>query len=270
MAHSQDSDLDRSRLRRAEAVLDEEPLLSEDALWLIRFTSDYYHHPIGEVATAALPALLRRGKALHPLLEFVAVTDSGEHVDIDLLVKRAPRQAELLLQLIDSGGNGIDADSLTDLLPNWRRAAKALSEKGLITRFESRREEREPVSSVLPQPGPTLDSQQEQAVDTIRRTSGFGAFLLDGVTGSGKTEVYLHLIEDALRDKKQALVLVPEIGLTPQMITRFRARLGIEPAVLHSGLSDLERLSAWRRRDSLRARGNSTSRSMIAVGTGFR
>ncbi len=247
MAHSEDSDLDRSRLRRAEAALDEEPLLSEDALWLIRFTSDYYHHPIGEVAAAALPALLRRGKALHPLLEFVAVTDAGEHVDIDLLAKRAPRQAELLLQMIDSSGNGIDADSLTDLLPNWRRTAKALLEKGLITRFESRREEREPVAVASTQPGPTLNRQQEEAVDTIRRTSGFGAFLLDGVTGSGKTEVYLHLIEDALREKKQALVLVPEIGLTPQMITRFRARLGIEPAVLHSGLSDLERLSAWRR-----------------------
>ena len=247
MGHSADSELDRSRLRRAEAALDDEPLLSEEALWLIRFTSDYYHHPIGEVATAALPALLRRGKALHPLLEFIAVTDAGEHVDIAPLAKRAPRQAELLLQMIDAGGNGIDADSLTNLLPNWRRTAKALLEKGLLTRFENRREEHEPVAVASPQPGPTLNRQQEEAVDSIRRATGFGAFLLDGVTGSGKTEVYLHLIEDALREKKQALILVPEIGLTPQMIKRFRARLGLEPAVLHSGLSDLERLSAWRR-----------------------
>ncbi len=247
MAHTEESDLDRSRLRRVEAILDDEPLLSAEALWLIRFTSDYYHHPIGEVATAALPALLRRGKSLHPVLEFVAITDAGAHLDIDLLAKRAPRQAELLLQMIDAGGNGIDADSLTSLLANWRRAAKPLFEKGLITRFESRAEEHEADAAVSPQPGPTLNTQQQEAVDSIRRSSGFGAFLLDGVTGSGKTEVYLHLIEDALREKKQALVLVPEIGLTPQTITRFRARLGLEPAVLHSGLTDTERLSAWRR-----------------------
>jgi primosomal protein N' (replication factor Y) len=230
-----------------EAALDDTPLLSDEALWLIRFTSDYYHHPIGEVAAAALPALLRRGNALHPVLEIIAVTNAGEHADIDALAKRAPRQAELLVQMIDAGGNGTDTDSLTDLLPNWRRAAKALFEKALITRFESRREEHEPATNVSPQPGPILDKQQEDAVDSIRRTSGFGAFLLDGVTGSGKTEVYLHLIEDVLREKKQALVLVPEIGLTPQMITRFRARLGVEPAVLHSGLTDVARLSAWRR-----------------------
>ncbi len=247
MDHSDESDVDRSRLRRVETVLDDKPLLSGDALWLIRFTSDYYHHPIGEVAAAALPALLRKGKALHPVLEFIAVTDAGEHADIAALTRRAPRQAELLLQLIDAGGNGIDTDSLTDLLPNWRRAAKALFEKTLITRFESRRDEHEAVTNVSPQPGPTLDEQQEEAVDSIRSSSGFGAFLLDGVTGSGKTEVYLHLIEDALREKKQALVLVPEIGLTPQTIKRFRARLGIEPAVLHSGLTDIARLSAWRR-----------------------
>ena len=247
MAHSDDSDLERSRLRRVEAARDDKPLLSDEALWLIRFTSDYYHHPIGEVAAAALPALLRRGDALHPILEFVAVTNTGERADIDALAKRAPRQAELLLQLIDAGGNGIDTDSLTDMLPNWRRAAKALFEKALITRFETRREEHEPVTNASPQPGPKLDQQQDEAVDSIRNASGFGAFLLDGVTGSGKTEVYLHLIEDVLREKKQALVLVPEIGLTPQMITRFRARLGVEPAVLHSGLTDIERLSAWRR-----------------------
>jgi primosomal protein N' (replication factor Y) len=164
MDHSDESDVDRSRLRRVETVLDDKPLLSGDALWLIRFTSDYYHHPIGEVAAAALPALLRRGKALHPVLEFVAVTDAGEHADIAALTKRAPRQADLLVQLIDARGNGIDTESLTDMLPNWRRAAKALFEKTLITRFEGRRDEHEAVTSVSPQPGPTLDRQQEEAI----------------------------------------------------------------------------------------------------------
>ena len=247
MAHSDDTEFDRSRLRRVEETLDDQPLLSEEALWLIRFTSDYYHHPIGEVAATALPSLLRKGKTLHPVLEFFAVTDAGEHIDIGPLQKRAPRQAELLMHLIDAGGNGIDAESLGTLLPNWRRAAKPLLEKGLIMRFETRADEQEPAAALTARPGPVLNPQQAAAVDSIRRTSNFGAFLLDGVTGSGKTEVYLHLIEDVLRAGKQALVLVPEIGLTPQTITRFRARLGIEPAVLHSGLSDVERLANWRR-----------------------
>jgi primosomal protein N' (replication factor Y) len=246
MEQAADTDLDRSRLKRAEAVLDDEPLLSDEALWLIRFTSDYYHHPVGEVAAATLPALLRKGKALHPVLEFVALTDAGKRSDIDTLRKRAPRQAELLTQLAGAGSAGIDADSLTALSPNWRRAAKPLFEKTLIARFENRSDDRTPPHT-SPRPGPTLNKRQEQAVASVRRATGFGAFLLDGVTGSGKTEVYLRLIEDALKADKQTLVLVPEIGLTPQMITRFRERLGIEPALLHSGLSDAERLAAWRR-----------------------
>ena len=245
MGHATDSELDRPRLKRAEAVLDDEPLLSDDALWLIGFTSDYYHHPVGEVAAATLPALLRKGKALHPVLECIALTDAGEHCDFDTIRKRAPRQAELLTHLAAAGSTGIDADSLTALLPNWRRAAKPLLEKALITRVESCADDREaPVES--PQPGPTLNQQQEQAVKSVRRAAGFGAFLLDGVTGSGKTEVYLRLIEDTLKADKQILVLVPEIGLTPQMISRFRERLGIEPALMHSGLGDVERLAAWR------------------------
>ena len=246
MGHAADSEFDRSRLKRAKDVLDDEPLLSDDALWLIRFTSDYYHHPVGEVAAATLPALLRQGKALHPVLEFIALTDAGERFDPDTLRKRAPRQAELLDQLAGAGRIGFDAASLTALLPNWRRAAKPLFEKALINRFENRADARTPPAA-SPRPGPTLNERQEQAVASVRGASGFGAFLLDGVTGSGKTEVYLRLIEDSLNAGKQTLVLVPEIGLTPQMLARFRERLGIEPALLHSGLSDVERLSAWRR-----------------------
>ncbi len=246
MAHAADSDLERSRLKRVEAVLDDEPLLSDDALWLIRFTSDYYHHPVGEVAAAMLPVLLRKGNALYPVLEFIAPTNAGVNHDINALTKRAPRQAELLLLLCHADGNGIDADSLTKLLPNWRRAAKPLFDKALIARFENRADDRAPSSST-PQPGPTLNRRQEQAVKSVRGATGFGAFLLDGVTGSGKTEVYLRLIEDALNANKQTLVLVPEIGLTPQMISRFRERLGIEPTLMHSALSDVERLTAWRR-----------------------
>lgn len=246
LAHADRSKLPSEKIRRVLTVLDEAPLLSDADLWLVSLASDYYHHPVGEVVAAALPALLRHGKALHPLLEHVAIADTADSVDIDALAKRAPRQSELLELLRDAGGNGMDVALLSEHMPNWRRAARALFEKGLITRYDARAEP--PKLAVLgaAQPGPKLNDDQRAALATIRDGRGFAAHLLDGVTGSGKTEVYLHLIKDALASDKQVLVLVPEIGLTPQLVSRLRTRLAIEPALLHSALSDVDRLCAWR------------------------
>src|SRR5690606_4754324 len=93
--------------------------------------------------------------------------------------------------------------------------------------------------------GPVPNDEQQVAIDTLRAAHGFAPLLLDGVTGSGKTEVYLHAIADCLARGKQALVLVPEIGLTPQLLARFRARLGVPVHASHSGLNDGERARTW-------------------------
>ncbi len=244
--HADSTSLPADKVRRCTRTLDDQPLLSADDLWLIRFTSDYYHHPVGEVVAAALPALLRQGKALNPVLRFVAVTDAGASADIESLAKRAPRQAELLELLMDAGGNGVDEDALTDLLPTWRRAAKGLFEKGYAQRFEAVADAPEPPTVVDAEPGPNLNPDQQKALERIRSGNDFGVYLLDGVTGSGKTEVYLQLIRDVLDGGRQVLILVPEIGLTPQLVTRLTRRLGITPAVMHSGLTDTARLAAWR------------------------
>jgi len=241
------SDVPDTRMRRVAAVLDDEALLSEDDMWLIRFTSSYYHHPIGEVVAAALPGLLRQGKPLSPTQTFVAITAAGQSADLENLAKRAPRQVELLELLLDAGGNGIDTDSLTEQMPTWRRAEKGLLEKGFASRFDAIRDEPEAAVELSRQAGPELNAHQRDAVAAIRDASGFNAFVLDGVTGSGKTEVYLRLMLEVLDAGRQVLVLVPEIGLTPQLVGRFRTRLGIEPAILHSSLSDAARLQAWRR-----------------------
>lgn len=240
------SEIPVEKIRRCLETLDEEPLLSDEDLWLIRFTSDYYHHPIGEVVATALPALLRHGKPLDPTVNFVSITDAGESMDMESLAKRAPRQAELLTVLFDAGGNGMDEDALTELVPDWRRAAKGLFEKGLAQRFVARATEPESVTTEDSEPGPELHGAQQDALERIRERPGFGVFLLDGVTGSGKTEVYLRVIKDVLDAGQQVLILVPEIGLTPQLVSRLERRLGIAPAVMHSGLTDLERLTAWR------------------------
>ncbi len=246
VAHARDSELPRNRIRRVLAVLDEAPLLRDEDLWLLGFTSDYYHHPVGEVAAAAIPALLRQGRPLNPLLRHVAATDTAQHFDVDALAKKAPRQAELLELLLDSGGNGIEVEVLAEQMPAWRRCYRALAGKGLVTEFEIRADDPEPAARSNAEAGPELNRDQQAAVTAIRSATGFHASVLDGVTGSGKTEVYLRLISEAIAGGRQVLVLVPEIGLTPQLVSRLRTRLGIEPALMHSGLSDLERLRAWR------------------------
>jgi len=246
LTHATDSDVPASRLRRVIEVLDDAPILTDEDLWLLRVTSYYYHHPIGEVVAAALPALLRQGKALHPVLDCIAVTDAAESFDIESMSKRAPRQAELLELLRDAGGNGLDVDTLSELLPAWRRAARPLMQKGLICRFESQMEEPQSLMEISQQPGPQPNEHQRAALEAIRGTPGFGAFVLDGVTGSGKTEVYLQLMQDALDNDRQVLILVPEIGLTPQLVKRLSTRLGVVPTVLHSKLTDRARLSSWR------------------------
>ena len=263
LGHSTDSDLAPGKLRRCTTVLDDEPLLREADLRLLRFTSDYYHHPVGEVVAAALPALLRQGKALHPVVETVVATEIAGSTDVEALAKRAPKQAELLETICDAGGNGIEADHLTDLLPHWRRAATGLFGKGLIERSDARAPDFDETVAPDAEAGPTLNQDQQASLDALRNSDGFAAFLVEGVTGSGKTEVYLQRMRDVIDTGRQVLVLVPEIGLTPQLVSRLRKRLGIEPALLHSGLTDSERLAAWRAARSGAARLVVGTRSAI-------
>ncbi len=263
LSHATSSEVPADKLRRCLEVLDDEAVLGDEELRLVRFTSDYYHHPIGEVVAAALPALLRQGKSLYPIVETVSVTDSGENTDVESLARRAPKQAELLETLLDAGGSGLEADAITDMLPNWRRAARALFEKGLIQRVELRSADFDETLAPDATPGPALNDDQQTAVTSLRRSDAFGAFLIEGVTGSGKTEVYLRRMQDIIEQGKQVLVLVPEIGLTPQLVARLRKRLGIEPALLHSALTDIERLSAWRAARSGAARLVVGTRSAI-------
>ncbi len=241
------SELPKSKLKRASRLLDRSAILGDADLKLIRFTADYYHHPIGEVAATALPALLRQGKALYPVVECVAATDVAKSIDVEALAKRARRQGELLQLLLDAGAGGMDVDTLREIMPTWRQAAKGLFAKDLIQRFETRGDDASPSpQKPVLRPGPELNAEQARAVWSVRATEGFQAFVLDGITGSGKTEVYLKLIEQQLEAGRQVLILVPEIGLTPQLVSRLTDRLGIQPALLHSGLTNLERLAAWR------------------------
>jgi primosomal protein N' (replication factor Y) len=244
MELSDHSELPAGKLRRALAVIDSAAILTGHDLWLIRFTSDYYHHPIGEVAAAALPTPLRGGKPLYPTVRRLALSEEGKAEDSRVLRKRAARQADLLEKLQDR--SPVDFTELDAAMPGWRRVYKAMADKGWLIETELSEATPSLEGPYPPQKGPTLNADQAAALAEIRKTAGFAVTLLQGVTGSGKTEVYLRLIHDVLAAGRQVLVLVPEIGLTPQLVARFSKRLGFAPAVLHSSLTDSERLASWR------------------------
>jgi primosomal protein N' (replication factor Y) len=260
--HADRSEVPQSRLRHAIAAIDDDPLLGKQELWLLRFASNYYQHPVGEVVAAALPALLRQGKPLHPIVQQIQVTQDGENADLEILQKRAPKQAQLLAAILEAGC--IRFDQLDKLQPGWRRLRKSLSDKGWVSVNETV-DTATPRNPAAAEAGPVLNSDQSEAVTAIREHAGFQVSLLDGVTGSGKTEVYLHLMLDQIAAGKQVLILVPEIGLTPQLVSRLGARLGEDPVVLHSGLTDSARLAAWRQARSGDANVVLGTRSAIFV-----
>jgi primosomal protein N' (replication factor Y) len=232
------SDLPPEKLKAASRVLDDTPLLSAELMTTLHWAAHYYHHPLGEVLHTAVPVALRSPRALPaPVSTALALTSSGEEALADPKRRRGTRIHALLSAL---AGGPLSTAHLDEELPGWRAAARSASSRGWIERRnETIVQRRKPVA------GPPLHAEQQAAVDAITGAQGFAPFLLDGVTGSGKTEVYLTAIAACLARGKQALVLLPEIALTPQALRRFRERLGIEIAALHSGLGETERARAW-------------------------
>ena len=244
------SEIDNAKLKRISSYIDHQPTFDPALLTLLRWAADYYHHPLGEVIATALPKLLREGASLQERSFVWAITTAGRRALEAGEAKRAPQQRALLERLARDEA-GVPEDELADW-PRWRDHARSLREREWAERRE--REHASALPPVQPDglatgvPEPTPD--QQAALDTIIASgdTGYRAWLLQGITGSGKTEVYLRLAERQLRAGRRVLILVPEIGLTPQLVGRFAKRFaGIPLAVLHSGLTDTQRLEAWRR-----------------------
>ncbi|NOZ10037.1 MAG: primosomal protein N' [Gammaproteobacteria bacterium] len=230
------------RLKSIIEVIDTLPVLNDTMLGLLRWASGYYQFPLGEVIQAALPVALRRGagtKVSGPL-----IWSSNPEIGLNELeaLGRAPLQRKILQALLHSD-KGLDSAELKSISSGWRSATAALERKGWVSSTEQACLQK---VTTAPDTPPAPSEHQRQASTTITERLGqYGCFLLHGVTGSGKTEVYLRVISEVLQRGQQALVLVPEIGLTPQLVDRFRRRFAVPIAVLHSGLSDQERLCAW-------------------------
>ncbi|MBB3226264.1 primosomal protein N' (replication factor Y) [Luteibacter sp. Sphag1AF] len=242
----------KGRLKRALEVLDDAPLLDAELLTTLSWAAEYWAGAPGEAFSNALPLALREPRQLPATgREVWAMTLAGRSAH-DARSRKAGSAA--LLAALADGPRA--ADELHDTLPGWRAAARRLAEGGLVEKMDLE----EVALPPSPAPGPALSDEQQLAVDTVAAALGrFQPFLLDGVTGSGKTEVYLALIEQALAQGRQTLLLVPEIGLAPQTVRRLRERLGVAIEVLHSNLAEGDRARAW-----LRAR-NGTAR--VVLGT---
>lgn len=248
------------KLRQIERELEAEPALPADVMALLRFASKHYRYPLGETIRVALPPGLAEPVDLpegKPEMErFVQAIPGAEQA---VAARRAPAQAAAMAYLLAVGGRAPLAE-IAHAIPGSRESLRKLAERGLVRIEEKEIAEAERGGWGQARPE-ALTREQQAAVTTIveaLEAGGFHPFLLHGVTGSGKTEVYLRCAEAALAQGRGALVLVPEIALTPQLVGRFRSRFGGQVAVLHSGLGERERLRHWQ---ALRA-----GKARIAVG----
>jgi primosomal protein N' (replication factor Y) len=234
------SDVPRDKLRTVHAEHDSHAVLPSDVLELLKWASRYYHHPVGEVIAAALPVSLRKGKS--------AVLNEREYFQwcgpekVPGELQKAPLQEKIAQHLFRLNGKSTGVDNLSAQSPRWRQAINMLVNKGLVSRHTSLAVPDNRSRCTAPQ----LSEEQRISVNEIVAEFGrFQPFLLNGVTGSGKTEVYIQCIQKISALGLQSLVLVPEISLTPQLMNRFEERLDGCMVTLHSALNDTQRLQNW-------------------------
>ena len=252
LALADSSPVANSRLKPISKMLREAPGFSADDIQLIRFAADYYHHPLGAVVMSALPAGLRRVRR-HPAaaLMHYRLTGAGAAIVIDSLSKRAPTQRRLLA--LFQAQKALDLSAIRACAPTAISVLKQCVTLGYVCRCEgllstaSSAAEATPAEVAASPLLPALTPDQQLAVAALcADLSAFKTHLLLGVTGSGKTEIYLRTIDAVLKNGRQALLLVPEISLTPQLEATVRGRFPhLEVVSLHSGLNETERLKHW-------------------------
>lgn len=237
------SEIETQKLKSIIEVIDEVPILSNTLLRMMLWAADYYQHPLGEALHTAMPAPLRKGHALIGLEErYWHLTNEGQ----DAQLKHAAKKQNSIIAYLKRHKKF--ADKQKHALGFGPSSIKSLQQKGYIKEkleLPSSTKIHTHVSSLH------LNQEQQHIIDEFKSTPmTYQAYLLEGVTGSGKTEVYLQLIQQVLEQGKQALVLVPEIGLTPQTLQRFKDRFNCPLAIFHSNISDKQRLTFWQQAQS--------------------
>ncbi len=258
-----DSECALEKLKSISGIEGEKAQIPDKLMELASWMANYYCCPREQAVRAMLPAVIRTGKVSKKRRLHVSLTtEKGLGELLPQLTKKAPKQAAIIQALIRQGGNCPMSRLLRDAAASTD-AVHRLADKGVVL-VESRDTARDPFGDdiILPTTSLSLTPEQEQAMNRVwqalEQPEKAETFLLYGVTGSGKTEIYLQAIEHCINTGKEAIVLVPEISLTPQTCERFRSRFGEKVSVLHSGLSDGERFDEWTKIHE--------GRSQIAVG----
>lgn len=244
-SRSSDSDLKEKSTRQLKSVLqqlDNQPVLSRQLMDLAVWLADYYCQPLGEVMFHCIPKYVRKAETLTSTQiqywQAIAVDDEL----LQTLERKALRQFEILKALLDSE-SGLNAAELRALNNGWNQPLRALEKKGLVT---NQWQESLPEVTVSPEIGPELTADQVAVVEAIKPlTTEFMVHLIQGVTGSGKTEIYLNVMRQVIDQGLQVIYLVPEIGLTPQLWTRLQQRLGSAVVTSHSAQTDYQRYQSW-------------------------
>ena len=241
------------KLKAITELLDDSAILDAKVLSLLTWSAQYYQFPIGEVMHTALPSFLRQGKPYNLLARMWKLID--DHAEDKLKRSEKQQDAYKILKLHPTG----TSENILNLAGIETATLKAL-EKKKITQCILEAQDFKPQVMTLAQMPLTPNDEQKRAIQNILKVRhSYHAFLLDGLTGSGKTEVYLQVMQEVLKQGKQVLVLVPEIGLTPQTVSRFQSRFHCHIALLHSGLNDSKRLQAWQ--------SAQTGKASIVIGT---
>ncbi len=254
MGIADSSDVAVEKLKPIVQAFPEETPLDAETLSLIKFSADYYQYPFGQALLSALPARLRQiAPAVSRKQYLYRLTEAGRAADLEQMPKKQKVLRAVLsaLQALDQ----LTEAELDDISASARKAVKALVDSGYASSEQVPALQR--VMTIPAAEEPQLNAEQLDAVAQISaRPDAFKTWLLYGITGSGKTEVYIRLLQQVLQhDNAQVLVLVPEINLTPQLEARFRSRLPDFPLVsLHSNLSESERLHHWQLAQSGAAR----------------
>jgi len=247
-----DPGVDEDRVKPVLDLIDEEPLLDDGLMDLTKWLARYYLCSWGQALQAAVPGSVRDGTT-RSTRTYVRLTAGAEEITsyLDDLPERFESRRALLERLRTDRENDVLLRDLIDEVGCSRSPLETLEKDGLLE-IASKKEPFEDLYDRLPDPDPVpekLTDAQNRALDEIRpavRESYHETFLLHGVTGSGKTEVYLRSIREVIDAGRQAIVLLPEISLTPQALARFRDRFD-RVAVMHSYLSDARRRSEWHR-----------------------
>ena len=235
------SPLQPDQLKSVSKVIDYEPLFSPRHFELLCWATDYYHYPVGEVLFSTLPGLLRKGKSVERGYdEIFRVSAEGRKTDPG---NNAPAQIALL-RILRTCPGGLTRQELRTKQTQYAKPLKALLEKGLVRRLMAG--VAGPVAAETEDRGFALNQRQIQAINSITaKTDAHHTHVLQGITGSGKTEVYIEAVRRVVEQNRQALILVPEIGLTTQFIDRLKRRLPVDIRVQHSALNETERLRNW-------------------------